>query len=116
MGTSQSSRGPGGGVPLVPPWVPPPPGDTDGAPPGQGDQTAPPGAPPATLPAAAAAARFGSSRLSLGKFAKSGDRSLMRRGVSEYIAKGYGGRAAAARRLEGTARTAGSLHGALSGL
>jgi hypothetical protein len=40
----------------------------------------------------------------------------MRRGVSEYIAKGYGGRAAAARRLEGTARTAGSLHGALSGL
>lgn len=40
----------------------------------------------------------------------------MRRGVSEYVRKGYGGHAAAARRFEGTARTAGSLYGALSQL
>lgn len=38
----------------------------------------------------------------------------MRRGVSEYVRKGYGGHAAASRRFEGTARTAGSLYGALS--
>lgn len=40
----------------------------------------------------------------------------MRRGVSDYVRKGYGGHGAASRRFEGTARTAGSLHGALSGL
>lgn len=40
----------------------------------------------------------------------------MRRGVSDYVRKGYGGHAAATRRFEGTARTAGSLYGALSGL
>ena len=42
MGTSASSKGPGGGVPMVPPWVPvplppnPPPGQ-DGAAPEDGD-------------------------------------------------------------------------------
>lgn len=40
----------------------------------------------------------------------------MRRGVSEYVRKGYGGKSAAAKRFEGTARTAGSLYGALSAL
>lgn len=40
----------------------------------------------------------------------------MRRGVSDYVRKGYGGHSAATRRFEGTARTAGSLYGALSGL
>lgn len=40
----------------------------------------------------------------------------MRRGVSDYVGKGYGGRAAATRRFEGTARTAGALYGALSRL
>jgi hypothetical protein len=39
----------------------------------------------------------------------------MRRGVSDYVRKGYGGHGAATRRFEGTARTAGSLYGALSG-
>jgi hypothetical protein len=65
---------------------------------------------------AAPAGRFGSARLSLGDFVKSGDRTSMRRGVSNYVRKGYGGHSAATRRFEGTARTAGSLYGALSGL
>lgn len=60
--------------------------------------------------------RFGSARTSLGKFAKSGERASLRRGVSDYVTKGYGGRSTAAKRLEGTARTAGALHGALSAL
>jgi hypothetical protein len=40
----------------------------------------------------------------------------MRRGVSDYVRHGYGGQRTAARRFEGTARTAGGLHGALSAL
>jgi len=119
MGTSQSSKGPGGGVPFIPPWVPPPPGNPDqDGPPGQSDghdTASPPSAPPHPT-AAAASGRFGSARLSLGTFAKSGDVTAMRRGVSDYVRKGYGGHASAARRFEGTARTAGSLYGALSGL
>lgn len=43
MGTSQSSKGPGGGVPLVPPWVPPPPANADdgGPPQSNGDTPSP---------------------------------------------------------------------------
>src|SRR5262245_43833037 len=115
MGTSQSSRGPGGGVPLVPPWVPPPPVNADGGvPPDTSD-----GQDVSSLPALgsplAAPGRFGSARLALGSFARSGDLASMRRGCSEYVRKGYGGHAGASRRFEGTARTAGSLYGALSG-
>lgn len=119
MGTSQSSKGPGGGVPLIPPWVPPTPEtpDQDG-PPGQFDgqelESLPPGSPHPT--ALAPMGRFSSARLSLGKFAKSGNVTDMRRGVSNYVRKGYGGHASAARRFEGTTRTAASLYGALSGL
>src|SRR5882672_5681274 len=117
MGTSQSSKGPRGGVPLVPPWVPPPPPpDTDGDdPPNQADNPELTSSPPVAVPVATPG-RFGSARLSLGGFAQSGDSASMRRGVSDYVRKGYGGHAAAARRFEGTARTAGSLYGALSSL
>jgi len=38
----------------------------------------------------------------------------MRRGVGHYVSKGLGGSGSAARRFGGTARTAGSLYGALS--
>lgn len=120
MGTSQSSKGPGGGVPLVPPWVPPPPPkDSDESSPPDTTGEADPAFPPATSSASAptaAAGRFGAARLSLGGFAKSGSGAAMRRGVSDYVRKGYGGHASASRRFEGTARTAGSLYGALSGL
>jgi hypothetical protein len=104
----------------VPPWVPPPPGNADGdGSPNQSegqDSSSPASAPAAPAVPAAAPGRFGSARLSLGTFAKSGDRAAMRRGVSDYVRKGYGGHATATRRFEGTARTAGSLYGALSGL
>jgi hypothetical protein len=70
---------------------------------------------PQSLPLAVEG-RFRSSRTSLGKFGKSGDGPSLRRGVSDYISKGYSGRSTAAKRLEGTARTAGALHGALSAL
>jgi hypothetical protein len=123
MGTSQSSNGPGPRVPLVPPWVPP-------APPPEPDENnpTPPQIPgtgnPAPAPSAGASkpvqlsapGRFGSARTSFGSFTKSGDTAALRRGVSDYVSKGYGGRSSAAKRFEGTARTAGALHGALSGL
>jgi len=110
MGTSQSSNGPGPGVPLVPPWVPPPPPPIPDSP-APALPIAGPESPPLAIPG-----RFGSARTSLGKFAKFGEGASLRRGVSDYVAKGYGGRSTAARRLEGTARTAGALHGALSAL
>lgn len=107
----------------MPPWVPPPP---SAPPPGENidespasDQSAGEVGTPgeSASPAAAAAAnRFGSARLSLGAFAKSGAGAAMRRGVSDYVRKGYGGHASATRRFESTARTAGALYGALSGL
>ncbi len=103
---------------MVPPWVPPaggspgtPPGESDS---GDGDQGGPPQGAPS--PPMAPAGRFGSARLSLGKFASSGDQKALRRGVSEYVGKGYGGARTATRRLEGTARTAGALQNALATL
>jgi hypothetical protein len=108
-------------VPLVPPWVPPPP-----PPPGtDADDAAPTGADASNHPLESQTAavsssplstpgRFGTARTSFGRFAKNGDRAALRKGVSEYVRKGYGGNSAAAKRFEGTARTAGSLYGALS--
>lgn len=130
MGTSASSKGPGGGVPMVPPWVPPvpptpPPQHGDGGVPTDGDgedgqspttpdqsvPQQPAQAPPSPI---APAARFGGARLNLGKFGRSGDRQDMQRGIRDYVRKGYGGRATAVRRFGGTAATAGTLHAALS--
>lgn len=67
-----------------------------------------------TIPIAPAA-RFGNTRRSLGEFARSGNLTAMRRGVSRYIQGGYGGRATATRRFAGTAATAQSLYSALGG-
>lgn len=135
MGTSSSSNGPGGGVPLVPPWVPPmppippvppipplPPPDGQGAGPSDGDgQNGPapaPSNPPQPAQAqpspVAPAGRFRGARLNFGKFAGGGDRRHMQRGLRDYVRKGYGGRANAVRRFGGTALTAGNLYGALS--
>lgn len=122
MGTSQSSNGPLGGVPMVPSWVPDPPdGDIpdDGAPlPADGKPDVPADkpsipAPPAPVPIAPAG-RFGPTRLNLGKFAKTGDAGSMRRGLGQYVRKGYGGSGTAVRRSGGTAATAGALYGALT--
>lgn len=103
MGTSKSSTGPGSGVLLVPPWVPgaelptaPPAGGDDG----NGDL--------------APAGRFGPARTSLGRFARSGSSEDMRRGLGHYVRKGYGGAAAAARRMGGATGIAAELYDALS--
>jgi hypothetical protein len=132
MGTSASSKGPGGGVPMVPPWVPDPvppnqpPPEENGAGPADGEsqngqqnpaqnqpslQTAPAVPHPSPI---APAARFGGARRSLGSFASGGDSRDMRRGLRHYVRSGYGGGGTAVRRFGGTATTAGALYGALS--
>ena len=124
MGTSQSSSGPGSGVPLIPPWVPdvvpaePPTGE-----PGADDKTSdttgsddnPPASPvtPQAI-ALAPAARFRAARRALGEYARAGDRSDMRRSLGHYVRTGYGGSGTAARRMGGTASTASTLLSALS--
>lgn len=125
MGTSQSSKGPQGGVLMVPPWVPDPPlpsaaPNGDAAPPADG-QDAPQQKPAQQSPPTTAmpspiapTARFGGARRSLGDFARTGDSADMRRGLKHYVRKGYGGGATAVRRFGGTASTAGALYGALS--
>lgn len=120
MGTSKSSTGAPSGVPIVPPWVPDPvpPDDAGGDDPGNADnpdqeqQDAPP-SPPAAAPVAPRG-RFGPARTSLGRFGGSGSGDDMRRGIGHYVSKGLGGSGSAARRFGGTARTAGTLYGALS--
>ena len=123
MGTSQSSNGSPGGVPMVPPWVPdvpdpvPPTGDPV-APPGGGDggsgiPSAQPAPAPPPMPIAPSG-RFAGARRNLGSFASGGDKGAMRRGVGQYFKGGYGGGATAVRRFGGTARTAAGLFGALS--
>lgn len=116
MGTSQSSKGPGAGVSMVPSWVDDPPPEAP-----MGDEPAtddkPPVAPAAPPPAPVAPDRrwIGVSR-SLGDYANTGDTRAMRRGFGHYVRSGYGGAGTAARRMKGTAATAGALGGALAGL
>ena len=120
MGTSSSSSGSPSGTPMVPPWVPDPvpplgdgAGDDDGIPP-EGDApdlAAKPQAQPVPI---APPARFGGARTRLGSFARTGSVDDMRKGVGQYARKGLGGGGTAVRRLGGTARTAGTLFGALS--
>jgi len=117
---------------MVPPWVPdpvppnqPPPDGNGAGPADDGSQNAqqnpgqnqpsPQAAPAVPRPSPVAPAkRFGGARLSLGKFASSGDSRDMRRGLRHYVRRGYGGGRTAVRRFGGTASTAGALYGALS--
>ena len=134
MGTSQSSDGPGPGVPMVPPWTPaapqdpvppppPPPNEPPGIPPDgllpvdlPPAPPAPPAVPPPGLqpPPIAPEKRFGGVRTSLGNFARSGDGRDLRRGLGHYVRGGYGGSNTATMRFGSTAQTAGSLGHALS--
>lgn len=132
MGTSQSSAGPGGGVPMVPPWTPPatPAPSDDGVAAAVDGQEIPPGpasspsdSGPAAVPAAAAptpnlapSGRFQAVRRNLGTFGRTGDGRSLRRGLGQYVRNGYGGSATTTRRFGGTARTAGALANALSSL
>ena len=123
MGTSQSSKGPPSGVPMVPPWVPdiPMPARPPEAEPQESgqDDSATQGRTPQISPLLpipiAPSRRFSIARLSLGEFARTGDRSSMRRGVGRYVRSGYGGSTTATRRFGGTINTANALYSALSG-
>ena len=122
MGTSQSSSGSPSGVPMVPPWVPDiplPATPAEGAPPGsapeQGDPSSPsPGNEPRQPIPVAPARRFLGANRNLGDYARSGDGASMRRGLGQYVKKGYGGSSTATRRMGGTAQTAQALYSALS--
>jgi hypothetical protein len=111
MGTSKSSSGPGSNVPIVPPWVPPPEGDIDSSQDGHDRQPQPALAPVLTM---APPGRFGPARSRLSAFARSGSTGDMQSALGHYVRKGYGGSASAARRMAGTARTAGGLYSAFS--
>lgn len=95
---------------MVPPWVPDPVLPNDQLDPlldqpvtsSQPIPIAPPG-------------RFGPSRANLGRYAQSGSRINMQRGLGHYVRKGLGGANTATRRFGGTAVSAGALYGALSG-
>lgn len=120
MGTSKSSTGSPSGVPMVPPWAPEPPADDGAAADGNNGDDGRDGANAGSALVAsqaspiAPAGRFGSARSSLGRYARTGSPSDMRKGVGNYVSKGWGGSKTAARRLAGSARTAGALYGALS--
>lgn len=115
MGTSQSSKGPGGKVPLVPSWVP----DLEpssGASSGLADD-APASA--TTTPDQAAvqlapARRFAEVRRNIGTFARTGGTAQMRQGLSHYVKTSYGGSGNSTRRHGGTIRTAASLYNILT--
>jgi len=121
MGTSQSSGGPGSGVPMVPSWVDNPPaeapaGDSPADAPVDGDDAPPaPNAPPPAPPLAPDRRFLGVSR-SLGEYGQTGDTGTMRRAFGHYARTGYGGARTATRRMGGTAATAGALGSALAGL
>ncbi len=135
MGTSASSKGPGGGVPMVPPWVPElPSASVSPAVPSEvgpisaeGDANSEPSVsvsgpnpqqplvqPGPRLSPIAPPARFGAARRNFSDFARNGDPSAMRRGLKHYVRTGYGGGGTAVNRFGGTASTAGTIYGALS--
>ena len=94
MGTSQSSPGPGGGSPLVPPWA--------------DDQ------PQQPLPSPQAS-RFGPFRTSLGRAVVSGNRDDFRKAIGHYARKASGGGASAARRMGSVTQVGAGLFGTLTG-
>lgn len=123
MGTSASSKGPGSGVPLIPPWVDPV--EPLPAPAGPNPNETPPAeqtgdgeVPPLQdgVQRIAPLRRFGAARKSLGQFAQSGDRSALEHGLGHYVRSGIGGASTGSSRMAGTARTAEALYNALDGL
>jgi hypothetical protein len=95
MGTSQSSSGPGGSSPLVPPWA-------------DDEPQKPLPIPPR--------ARFKPFRQSLGRFLKTNNQSDLKSALYNYAQKGTGGGGIASRRL-GSATNAGArLYRLLSSL
>lgn len=95
MGTSQSSTGPGGGSPLVPPWA--------------DDQ------PQQPLPSPQKR-RFAPFRESLGNAVSNGNRADFKKAIGHYARKASGGSNSAARRLGSVTQAGGGLFGALTGM
>lgn len=95
MGTSQSSSGPGGSSPLVPPWA-----DDE---------------PQKPLPKPLSA-RFAAFRRSLGRFLKTNNQSYLRSALGHYARKGTGGGDLASRRLGSVTSAGARLYGMLSSL
>lgn len=89
MGTSQSSKGSPSNVPMVPAWA----------------------APNAPI---AESGRFGPARRNIGSFMGDGQSSSMRKGVGQYVKKGYGGSKTATSRMAGTVQKASTFFDALS--
>jgi hypothetical protein len=110
MGTSQSSKGAPGNVPLVPPWAD---DDNNNKKPdqsndknsGDNDNAL---SPPKDVPIAPVG-RFRAARTNINSFAKNGDTNKLRKGVGHYIKTGYGGSKTATKRLSRTINTAGVL-------
>ena len=101
---------------MVPPWVPPLPAAPPGGEDGDGDANANP-APSSSnqaIPVAPARRFIGTSR-NFGDYARTGDGTSMRRGLGQYVRKGYGGTSTATRRMGGTIQTAQALYSALAG-
>lgn len=95
MGTSQSSNGPGGSSPLVPPWA--------------DDQ------PQQPLPIPEAG-RFAPFRRSLGSAICNGNRDDFRKAIGHYARKASGGSGIAARRMGSVSHAGAMLFGTLAGL
>jgi hypothetical protein len=118
MGTSQSSGGPGSGIPMIPSWVPEVPDENpaDKTDPGSAPAAAPARPTPATPTPLAPAGRFSGARRNLGSFAKGGEKQDLKRGLGHYVRSGYGGSATTSRRLGGTVAGGKALYDALSSL
>lgn len=118
MGTSRSSSGSPSNVPLVPPWVPDVPDDDADAEKRpdseEGDESSDDEASEDKRETIAPPRRFANTRRTLGKYADSGSRDQLRRGVGRYVG-GLGGPQVAARRFGKTASTAKALYAALGG-
>jgi len=124
VGTSQSSNGSPAGVPMVPPWVPdlhlpehPAEGvDSDNSDQGEEqpvqEQTT--GDDPSQTVPIAPSVRFGGAKRSLGDYVRTSDKASMRKGLGQYVKKGYGGSSIATRRMAGTAQAAQGLYSALA--
>ena len=124
MGTQKSSDGPGGGVPLVPSWVlpvqvaPEPQKENPEAnEPEEKEESDKKEEIPSTpaQPLLAPQKRFYGTRLHLGKFADTGLKESLAKGLSHYVGTGLGGASTATQRMAGTAHVAGRLYGGLEG-
>lgn len=108
MGTSTSSKGPGSGVSLDPPWLDDVVGGIGGGgavPPNDGNAPALPAAPTGTAPPN----RYGDARRAFGKFAKTGNIQQLRNAIGHYSRRGSGGAGAAASRMRASTNAGAAL-------